>query len=129
MGAINTVGVIGGGAWGTALALTAARAGRNVRLWARDPETVSTIRSRRQNTRYLPGITFDEDLNATESLEDIAGADAILLVTSGADDTCRAGRVEANRFCHRSGGSVRQGHRADLGQASVPSDERGAAWR
>ncbi|WP_306141903.1 NAD(P)H-dependent glycerol-3-phosphate dehydrogenase [Roseibium sp. MMSF_3412] len=81
MGAIKTIGVIGGGAWGTALALTAARAGRDVRLWARDPETVSTIRSRRQNTRYLPGITFDEDLNATESLEDIAGADAILLVT------------------------------------------------
>ncbi|WP_434055032.1 MAG: NAD(P)H-dependent glycerol-3-phosphate dehydrogenase [Roseibium sp.] len=81
MGAIKTVGVIGGGAWGTALALTAARAGRDVRLWARDPETVSTIRSRRQNARYLPGITFDEDLNATESLEDVAGADAILLVT------------------------------------------------
>ncbi len=81
MGAIKTVGVIGGGAWGTALALTAARAGRDVRLWARDPQTVSTIRSRRQNTRYLPGITFDEDLNATGSLEDVAGADAILLVT------------------------------------------------
>lgn len=81
MGAIKTVGVIGGGAWGTALALTAARAGREVRLWARDPETVSVIRTRRQNPRYLPGITFDEDLNATASLQEVAGADAILLVT------------------------------------------------
>lgn len=81
MGAIKTVGVIGGGAWGTALALTAARAGRDVRLWARDPGTVSEIRARRQNPRYLPGITFDEDLSATSSLEDVADADALLLVT------------------------------------------------
>ncbi|QFT29805.1 Glycerol-3-phosphate dehydrogenase [NAD(P)+] [Labrenzia sp. THAF82] len=81
MGAIKTIGVIGGGAWGTALALTAARSGSDVRLWARDPGIVSDIRSRRQNSRYLPGITFDEDLNATTSLEDVAGADALLLVT------------------------------------------------
>lgn len=81
MGAINTIGVIGGGAWGTSLALTAARAGRDVRLWARDPGTVSDIRCQNQNQRYLPGITFDEDLNATTSLDDVADADAILLVT------------------------------------------------
>jgi glycerol-3-phosphate dehydrogenase (NAD(P)+) len=81
MAAIKTVGVIGGGAWGTALALTAARAGREVRLWARDPATVSDIRSRRQNARYLPGITFDEDLNPTSSLDEVADTDAILLVT------------------------------------------------
>lgn len=81
MGPINTVGVIGGGAWGTALALTAARAGRDVRLWARDPGTVSDIRARRQNARYLPGITFDEDLNATNSLEEAGDADVVLLVT------------------------------------------------
>ncbi|KZM50455.1 NAD(P)H-dependent glycerol-3-phosphate dehydrogenase [Labrenzia sp. OB1] len=81
MGAIKTVGVIGGGAWGTALALTAARAGREVRLWARDPAIVSDIRARRQNAAYLAGITFDEDLNATNSLAEAADADALLLVT------------------------------------------------
>ncbi|GAB4576597.1 MAG: NAD(P)H-dependent glycerol-3-phosphate dehydrogenase [Roseibium sp.] len=81
MGAIESIGVVGGGAWGTALALTAARAGRQVRLWARDPGTVSDIRSRRQNPAYLPGITFDEDLAATTSLPDVAASDAILLVT------------------------------------------------
>jgi len=81
MGAIDSIGVVGGGAWGTALALTAARAGRQVRLWARDPGTVSDIRSRRQNPRYLPGITFDETLAATTSLAEVADADAILLVT------------------------------------------------
>ena len=81
MAAINKIGVVGGGAWGTALALTAARAGREVVLWARDPGTVSDIRARSQNTRYLPGITFDEDLNATNKLDDVIDADAILLVT------------------------------------------------
>ncbi|WP_422020820.1 NAD(P)H-dependent glycerol-3-phosphate dehydrogenase [Roseibium sp.] len=81
MGAVKSIGVIGGGAWGTALALTAARAGTTVRLWARDPATVSEVRSKQQNTKYLPGITFDEDLNATSSLKDAADADAILLVT------------------------------------------------
>jgi glycerol-3-phosphate dehydrogenase (NAD(P)+) len=81
MGAIDSIGVVGGGAWGTALALTAARAGRQVRMWARDPGTVSDIRSRRQNPAYLPGITFDEDLAATTSLAEVADADAILLVT------------------------------------------------
>ena len=83
MGAIRSIGVVGGGAWGTALALTAARAGREVRLWARDPGTVSDIRSRRQNPRYLPGITFDEELEATSSLEEVADAEVI----------CRRGRV------------------------------------
>lgn len=81
MGAVKSIGVIGGGAWGTALALTAARAGTTVRLWARDPATVSEVRSKKQNTKYLPGITFDEDLNATSSLKEAADADAILLVT------------------------------------------------
>lgn len=81
MKAIETIGIIGGGAFGTALGLTAARAGRNVRLWARDPEIAASIRTRRQNPKYLPGITFDEDLQATTSLAEAADADAVLLVT------------------------------------------------
>ncbi|MEJ8475784.1 NAD(P)H-dependent glycerol-3-phosphate dehydrogenase [Roseibium algae] len=78
---IQKVAVLGGGGWGTALALTAARAGRDVILWARDPGTISDIRSRQQNQRYLPGITFDEELLATNNLAETANADAILLVT------------------------------------------------
>lgn len=75
------VSVIGGGAWGTALALTAARAGRDVILWARDPDTVQEIRSRQQNSKYLHGITFDEVLTATSDLTETLQADALLLVT------------------------------------------------
>jgi glycerol-3-phosphate dehydrogenase (NAD(P)+) len=64
----HTISVLGAGAWGTALALTAARAGHDVRLWARDTDTVSSINNNRQNPRYLPGITLDMPLNATSDL-------------------------------------------------------------
>lgn len=78
---INRISVIGGGAWGTALALTAARAGATATLWARDPDTVRDIQTRYRNARYLPGITFDEEIHATADLRAALQADAILLVT------------------------------------------------
>ncbi|GGB37827.1 glycerol-3-phosphate dehydrogenase [NAD(P)+] [Roseibium aquae] len=78
---MQSIGVIGAGAWGTALALTAARAGRNVTLWGRDANTISEIRARNQNSRYLRGITFDEEFAATTSLPAVAASDVLLLVT------------------------------------------------
>ena len=75
---IESIGVIGGGAWGTALALTAARAGRQVRLWARDRDTVAAIDERHENPRYLPGIRLDH-VPATESLSVALRADAVIL--------------------------------------------------
>ena len=58
------VTVLGGGAWGTALAMQMRRAGNEVRLWARDLETVAAIR-RGENPRYLPGVTIDAGIEAT----------------------------------------------------------------
>ncbi|MEP3275475.1 MAG: NAD(P)H-dependent glycerol-3-phosphate dehydrogenase [Stappiaceae bacterium] len=81
MSSFEKVGVMGGGAWGTALALAAARADRQVTLWARNDETVRAINSSRQNPDYLPGITFDAPINATGDLADLSGQDAMLLVT------------------------------------------------
>lgn len=78
---IQSIGVLGAGAWGTALALTAARAGNNVVLWGRDANAVSQMRSRNINAKYLPGITFDEDLNATTDISQVAACDLILAVT------------------------------------------------
>jgi len=75
---IESIGVIGGGAWGTALALTAARAGRQVRLWARDRDTVAALDERHENPRYLPGIRLDH-VPATESLSVALRADAVIL--------------------------------------------------
>ncbi len=82
MAEIQRIAVIGGGAWGTALALVAARAGREVTLWAREGATVDAINDTRSNPAYLPGITFDAPFAATTGLANaVNGADAVLLVT------------------------------------------------
>jgi glycerol-3-phosphate dehydrogenase (NAD(P)+) len=74
------VGVIGAGAWGTALALVAAEAGRKVTLWAREPEVVRAINAIRENTHFLPGIRLPDALEATDSIAAAAAADAVLIV-------------------------------------------------
>jgi glycerol-3-phosphate dehydrogenase (NAD(P)+) len=76
---INRIAVIGAGAWGTALANAAARAGREVILWARDPATIAALTATRESPR-LPGIKLDKRVAATGALADIANADAVLLV-------------------------------------------------
>ncbi|WP_207455411.1 NAD(P)H-dependent glycerol-3-phosphate dehydrogenase [Azospirillum sp. SYSU D00513] len=75
------IGVVGGGAWGTALALAALRAGRETTLWAREPAVVEAIRGTRENRDYLPGVTLPEALRATGDLAEAADCDALLLVT------------------------------------------------
>src|SRR3954470_24313957 len=70
--------VIGAGAWGTALANTSARAGRDVTLWARDPAVVATLAATRENPR-LPGVRLDDRVAATGAIADIAHAEAVLI--------------------------------------------------
>ena len=73
--------VLGGGAWGTALASLYARAGHEVTLYARDPRTVAAIESGRSNPRYLPDVTLPQGLAATgDPAVALAGADVVLLV-------------------------------------------------
>lgn len=73
--------ILGGGAWGTALAITAQSAGHAVRLWARDAETVEAMRIRRENPRYLPGIRLDPAIHATvDAAEALDQADHVLAV-------------------------------------------------
>lgn len=75
------VTVLGGGAWGTALALAMLRAGHSVRLYARDPQTVAAI-GRGENPRYLPGIAIAPGIEATSDIEAaLADADCVLAVT------------------------------------------------
>ncbi|ODT27582.1 MAG: glycerol-3-phosphate dehydrogenase [Kaistia sp. SCN 65-12] len=75
------VAVLGGGAWGTALALSMLRAGHAVRLWARDEKTVAAINSG-ENPRYLPGIALDPGIEATADMAAaLADADCVLAVT------------------------------------------------
>ena len=74
------IGVLGGGAWGTALAQVAAFGGRDVTLWAREPEVVNGINRDHVNALYLNGITLSETIRATADLHDLADAAALLVV-------------------------------------------------
>jgi glycerol-3-phosphate dehydrogenase (NAD(P)+) len=78
---IERVGVIGGGAWGTALAQAAASGGRDTILWAREPEVVESINSDGENRLFLPGLALSSSIRATGSLEELADTDAWLVVT------------------------------------------------
>lgn len=78
--AFQTIGVLGGGAWGTALAQSARRAGRDVMLWAYEGETVSEINARHTNSVYLPGVALDPAIKATANAKELAAADLLLLV-------------------------------------------------
>lgn len=77
---MNTIGILGAGAWGTALAQVARRNGRRVVLWAREPEVAEAINLQHENPVFLPGIRLDPELRATTRLSDLAVADAVLLV-------------------------------------------------
>ena len=78
---MNKIGVIGAGAWGTALAQVYAAAGRDVTLWVREAEVVTAVNERHENTLFLPGVSLDERLKASGDLGDVAACDVILLVT------------------------------------------------
>ena len=78
---INKIGIIGGGAWGTALASVAARAGRDVILWAREPEVVASINEHHENAMFLSGISLDPAIRATNNHADLATCEALLSVT------------------------------------------------
>lgn len=74
----QTVAVLGGGAWGTALAQVAAAAGREVLIWAREGEVVRGINDTHENPLFLPGIPLSPALRATNDIADAAKADLIL---------------------------------------------------
>jgi glycerol-3-phosphate dehydrogenase (NAD(P)+) len=73
------IGVIGAGAWGTALAAAAAQAGRKVTLWAREQSVVDTVLSKHENELFLPGVTLPAAVAATGDLALAAKADALLI--------------------------------------------------
>ncbi len=77
---IDNVGIIGGGAWGTALAQAMRRAGRDVVLWAREADVVAAINARHVNDAFLPGVTLDNGVRATSKLAEVAACDALLFV-------------------------------------------------
>ncbi|MEH6495687.1 MAG: NAD(P)H-dependent glycerol-3-phosphate dehydrogenase [Pseudomonas marincola] len=77
---MDKVNVIGAGAWGTSLAIAAARAGRDVTLWCRNDAQASAMNTASENARYLPGIPLPKNIMATANLEAVCKADILLNV-------------------------------------------------
>ncbi|HXY38078.1 MAG TPA: NAD(P)H-dependent glycerol-3-phosphate dehydrogenase [Vicinamibacteria bacterium] len=81
--------VVGGGAWGTALAAHCSRAGLPVRLWAREPQVVQAVNDERRNPVFLPEAELPPGLRATCRLEEaVADAEAVIVVVPS--EFCRA---------------------------------------
>lgn len=74
------IGVIGAGAWGTALANAVAETGQRVLLWGRDPDHMAALAASRTNERYLPGVALHADVQPVASLIEAASARLLLLV-------------------------------------------------
>jgi len=74
------IGIVGGGAFGTALACLGRRAGRRVTLWSRDRSVSAAIAQDRRNEIYLPGQSLDAGIEAAADLAELAACDVILLV-------------------------------------------------
>ncbi|HKQ35895.1 MAG TPA: NAD(P)-binding domain-containing protein, partial [Nitrospiraceae bacterium] len=71
MSSVHRIGVIGAGAWGTALAKHLAVKGLEVRLWAYEREVVDGINKKHENQVFLPGVALPSSLLATGSLVDL----------------------------------------------------------
>jgi glycerol-3-phosphate dehydrogenase (NAD(P)+) len=77
------ISILGGGSWGSTLALLAVRAGQSARLWMRDGVVAEEVQRTRRNEKALPGIEFPESIEVTSDLRNACdGADAILIATA-----------------------------------------------
>ena len=77
-----SIGIIGAGGWGTALAVLLCRKHEDVALWCHSPETLARIREAGENVTYLPGVKLPDRLQITPSLETAAsGRDLLVCVT------------------------------------------------
>lgn len=73
------VGIIGAGAWGSALAILANRAGSKATLWTRNPQVIESIRTRRENAQYLPEQFIDPAIAVTDSTDFVSSCDVLIL--------------------------------------------------
>jgi glycerol-3-phosphate dehydrogenase (NAD(P)+) len=73
------VGVIGAGAWGTALAILANRAGSKATLWTRNSQVIESIRGRRENAQYLPEQFIDPSIDVTDKTDFISACDMLVV--------------------------------------------------
>jgi len=77
----NRFGIVGAGAWGTALSLALRRAERAVTLWVFEPDLAKEMAEKRENTAYLPGVALPDDLRVTNAMADLTDCKALVLAT------------------------------------------------
>lgn len=77
---MQKIGIIGAGAWGTALAVACVRAGRDVTLWAFEQSVVDEINQAHENKTYLSGVKLDPGIHATTDMGEALNVDAVLMV-------------------------------------------------
>lgn len=78
----KTVGVLGGGAWGTGLAQALARGGHKVQMWALEPEVKDSVNKEHENKRYLPGYKLSENLVVSNDIIEVASNKEFLIIAS-----------------------------------------------
>ncbi len=79
MNADTQIGVIGAGAWGTALAMLANRAGSASVLWTRNAQVMESIRTNRENAQYLPDMFIDPAIEVTDDLQRMSQCDVLII--------------------------------------------------
>ncbi len=140
------IAVLGGGAWGTALAAMAAKGGHESWLYARDAETVVAINKDRRNPRYLGDITLADGIRAsTDAAAVVTGADAVLCCHPGASHAKRpvqtwnasSRRLHPSFFAQRDRAEYRAAHVGSGGGnfagpshcSPFPAQASPATWR
>ena len=89
---MKKIGIIGAGAWGTALAVVGHNAGLQIQIWARETEVAQAINFEHENSTFLPGVMLPQEISATTSFEEVSNADVLILATPAQylRDTCEA---------------------------------------
>lgn len=77
---MRKIGVLGGGSWGTALAIQAARAECAVKFWVRDSSLAQQMAAERENRKYLPGPMLPESIEITSTMDDMTELDLVMVV-------------------------------------------------
>lgn len=92
----RNIGIVGAGAWGTALAQSLSLTGHSCLIWAHEAQTAEDINLRHVNSAYLPDVALAAELRATSQLSDLAKCDLVLLVPPAQ----HLGRVTQNLATH-----------------------------
>ena len=78
----KSIGVLGGGAWGTGLAQALANGGNKVSMWALEPEVKDSVNNEHENKRYLPGYKLSENLTVSNDIIEVAEDKEFIIVAS-----------------------------------------------